>query len=51
LLAHLEETKPLSNTEEREVMRAIESTGIPNGVDRMLASMSANTLKSLLARI
>jgi len=51
LITALEDQKPLSNVEERKVIRAIESTGIPNGVDRMLAGLSVNTLKTLMGQM
>ena len=49
LLASLEDHKTLSPREESRVIHAIESTGVP--VDRVLASLSRNTLQALLNEI
>jgi len=49
LITALEGTKPLSRTEERRVLCAIENTGIP--IERVLATLSKGALKTLLERI
>ena len=49
LLQRLDEYQPLSATDEDRVLRAIESTGI--NPDRVLASLSKNTLKEVLRNI
>ena len=51
LLARLQDIKPLTTDEERRIIRAIESSGVPDATDRMLASLSRNTLNELLNRI
>lgn len=48
LLTNLKKHPPLTPREERELLRAIEGTGVPNGVDRLLASLSRNTINTLL---
>ena len=49
LLTNLKTYKPLSNDEERRVIHAIESTGIPT--DRVLADLSRDTLNAILDNI
>ena len=51
LLTRLEGIKPLSAQDEARILRSIESTDIPDGVDRMLAGLSRQTLKELLKNI
>jgi len=51
LLANLKTHKPLTSEEESKIIRAIESTGVENATDRMLASLSRNTLNALLNKI
>jgi len=52
LLANLKTHKPLSPTEESRIIDAIENySGVPNGVDRMLASLSRNTIEKLLTEL
>ena len=51
ILASLDDYKPLSNEEERAIIRAIESTPVSNSVERMLAGLSRNTLEQLLANL
>jgi len=49
LLANLKTHKPLTYEEERRVIFAIENAGVE--VDRVLASLSRNTIKELLNNI
>ena len=49
LLQRLDVYKPLSSTDEARLIDAIESTGI--NPDRVLASLSRNTLKEVLKNI
>ena len=49
LLHNLDEWKPLSDSEERKLIFAIENSGI--NVDRMLAHISRNAIKELLDNI
>ena len=51
LITRLDGYKPLSAKDEAAIIRAIESSGVPNATDRMLASLSRNTLNELLNRI
>ena len=51
LITQLEGVKNLSGEDEAKIIRAIESTGIENGVNRMLALLSKNTLNELLKSI
>ena len=48
LLTNLKTHKALSEEDERKLIHAIESTMIPHAKDRLLASLSRNTIKSLL---
>ena len=48
LLANLKTHKALSLEDERKIVHAIESTMIPNAKDRLLASLSRNTIQTLL---
>ena len=49
LLTRLDDFKPLSASEEDRIIAAIKSTNIHDSVDRMLAGLSKNAIKSLLA--
>jgi hypothetical protein len=49
LLANLDAYKPLSATDESRIIHAIETTGI--STERVLASLSRNTLKEILKNI
>ena len=51
LLTNLKTHKPLSSDEEHRIIRAIETSGVPNGVDRLLAGLSRNTIEKLLAEM
>ena len=51
LLANLKNHKPLTSDEERRIIDAIESAGVTDGVDRMLASLSRNTITKLLTEL
>lgn len=52
LLTNISKThKSLSPDEERRIIDAIESAGVPNGVDRMLATLSKNALEKLLGEL
>ena len=51
LLTHLKTHKPLTASEEGRIIRAIETSGVPNATDRMLASLSRNTIEKLLGEI
>jgi hypothetical protein len=52
LLTNLKNHKPLSPTEESRIIDAIENySGVPNGVDRMLATLSRGAIERLLAEI
>jgi hypothetical protein len=48
LLSNLNRHEPLTASEEDRIIRAIENAGVPNGVDRLLAGLSRNTLEKLL---
>lgn len=51
LLTNLKTHKPLTASEERRIIHAIEMSGVVNGTDRLLAGLSRNTLESLLGEI
>jgi len=51
LLTTLDAYKPLSASDEAKLIDAIENAGVENGVNRMLASLSRNTLNKLLKSI
>ena len=51
ILTTLDEYKPLTAREEGQLIYAIENSGVENGVSRMLASLTKNTLKELLKSI
>ena len=52
LLANLTAHKPLTSTEESRIIRAIENySGVPDGVDRMLATLSRGAIERLLAEL
>ena len=51
LLVNLKAYKPLTASEEGRLIAAIENAGVENGVDRMLASLSRNTLNKILKSI
>ncbi|MBT8448067.1 MAG: hypothetical protein KJO69_00140 [Gammaproteobacteria bacterium] len=51
LLTNLKTHKPLTSSEERRLIHAIESTNIPNATDRLLAGLSRNTLEKLLGEL
>jgi hypothetical protein len=48
LLANLRKHEPLTASEEERIIHAIENAGVPDGVDRLLAGLSRNTLEQLL---
>lgn len=51
LLQNLKPHKQLTTSEEQSILRAIESSGVPNATERMLASMSRNTITKILENI
>ena len=51
LLTNLKTYKPLTNEEERRIIHAIETSGVPNAADRLLAGLSRNTIEKLLAEM
>ena len=51
LLTNLKTHKTLSFEDERKIIHAIESTMIPHAADRLLASLSRNTIEKLLEEI
>jgi hypothetical protein len=51
LITNLKTHKPLTASEERRILDAIDRCGVPDGTDRMLAKLSRNTLEKLLGNI
>ena len=51
LLTNLDVYKPLTGREEDRLIDAIENAGVTDGIDRMLASLSRNTLNKILNSI
>lgn len=49
LLSNLKTHEPLSASEEASILHAIESTGIPQPVDRLIAALSRVTIEQLLS--
>ena len=48
LLQTLNTYKPLTSSEEQRIISAIENSGVESAVERVLANLSRNTVKSLL---
>jgi hypothetical protein len=51
LLTHLEDQPRLSASEQQRIIDAVESAGIPHGLERIHASMSRTILRKLLSSI
>ena len=49
LLANLNQYEPLTAQEEDKIIRAVKSSGVESGVERLLANLSRNTVEKLLA--
>ena len=48
LLANLKAYEPLSDSEEDKIIRAIDTSGVANAKERLLANLSRNTVEKLL---
>lgn len=48
ILANLRTYPQLSQDEERRIIHAIESSGVPDATSRVLASLSRNTINEIL---
>lgn len=51
LLNTLETHKPLTRGEEARILLALENSGVQDATNRMLASLSRNTIENLLGKI
>jgi hypothetical protein len=51
LLTNLNGYEPLSKSEEQRIIAAIQNARVQNGIDRLLAGISRNTLEQILAKI
>ena len=51
LLTNLKNHKPLTHEEECRIRFALETSMVPNATDRLLASLSRNTIKKVLENI
>jgi len=51
LLGRLNKVKPLSASEQKRVLSALKSTGIPSVTDRLIAGMGINTVQEILKKI
>jgi hypothetical protein len=51
MLANLREHDPLTQKEEERILHAIESAGVQGAAVRLIAQLSANTLRSVLEKI
>jgi hypothetical protein len=51
LLTNLKGHKPLTPSEEHRIIDAIESSGVQDGVTRMLAGLSRNAIEKMLAEM
>jgi len=51
LLTNLKTHKPLSKSEEAEILLTLKSCNVPNAADRIIADLGRGTLKELLKNI
>ena len=51
LLTHLETHKPLTKGEEARILLALKNSGVPDASERVLATLSRNTVQEILEQI